>query len=201
MLTKGSKYGNPSKGRHALMLIIVSNLTLETLSQSRLHCVNALGNSSSSFAEFCLFQKQWSTYHSSRLLELKQNFVPPICCSADIALPCFLVHYFEHFWAHFLNKNIVCSVNCKLYISSPPPLTYAGSTSAFWRSLQNLRNGWAPCAASLANGLNKVENEQAYVANTHSKHTQKTRTGSKHRQRTHTANIHSKHTQQARENA
>ena len=57
------------------------------------------------------------------------------------------------------------------------------------------------CAASLANGLNKVENEQAYVENTHSKHTQKTRTGSKHRQRTHTANIHSKHTQEARENA
>ena len=57
-LPKGSKYGNPSKVRHALMLIIVSNSTLETLSQSRLHCVNALGNSSSSCAEFCLFQKQ-----------------------------------------------------------------------------------------------------------------------------------------------
>ena len=146
-----------------------------------------------------LFQKQWSTYHSS--LELKQNFVPHICCSADIALPRFLVHYFEHFWAHFLNKNIVCSVNCRLYLCtpSPPLLIYAGSTSAFWRSLQNLRNGWAPCAASLANGLNKVENEQAYVANTHRKQAQGANTGSEHTHQTYTVNRHSEHTQWARE--
>ena len=96
----------------------------------------------------CLFQKQWSTYHSSRVLEQKQNFVPPLCCSADIALPRFLVHYFEHFWAHFLNKNI-SSVNCRLYLCPPPPLNLCRKHFCILKELAKLEK-WMSTLCSLS---------------------------------------------------